>query len=89
MRKERACKIGGQGGAGAVVGGEVSMWGNPWCFNTMNCTRNNKDSGPVSATKLRARVETVLRGVVWVCGACMLVCVLFMCMRARACVRIT
>lgn len=27
--------------AGQVIGGEVSMWGNPWCFNGLNCTRND------------------------------------------------
>lgn len=26
---------------GAVIGGEVSMWGNPWCFAGINCTRND------------------------------------------------
>ena len=26
---------------GTILGGEVSMWGNPWCFAGVNCTRND------------------------------------------------
>ena len=33
---------GGDANAGAVIGGEVSVWGNPWCFNGLNCTRNDR-----------------------------------------------
>lgn len=27
---------------GKVIGGEVSLWGDPWCFNGLNCTRNDQ-----------------------------------------------
>jgi N-acetyl-beta-hexosaminidase len=28
-----------------LLGGEVSVWGNPYCFSFLNCTRSNKSGG--------------------------------------------
>ena len=34
--------------SGAVIGGEVSIWGNPWCFAGVNCTRNDTPNQPAA-----------------------------------------